>query len=183
MKKASRLIAGFAALGLSVSACGGDDDVTGANSGDQLTTTESLAVFSELQLALSSALTAPMAAAAAEPIPNTTADCPGGGSISISGDVNENGDNFTFSIDENINNCVVMAGGVTFTVNGDPRINISGDITINQSTFAFTGTFDMTGGFRYTSDDNRSGSCAMDVSFNFGTGAISGTICGNSVTG
>ncbi len=182
MKKASRLVAGFAALGLAVTACGGDDVTgTGANSGDPLNTTESLAVFAALQTALSSALTPPMAAAAAEPIPTTTASCMGGGNISLSGDVNQNGtNNFTFNIKEEINDCRVSSGGIDFTVNGAPSINMSGDITLNGTTLS--GTFDMTGGFSYTSSDDRAGSCSINVSVDYSTFAVSGSICGNSIS-
>ena len=183
MKKASRIIAGFAALGFAVSACGDDEGSTGTsmNSGDPLTTAEALAVYGELQAALNDALAPPIASAAAEPIPTTTANCDLGGSISLSGDVSQSGDNITFTLNEDINGCVISSGGVTFTVNGAPRIVMSGDISFSGTTLS--GTFDMTGGFDYTSDDGRAGGCAMDVTVDYGTFAVSGTICGNSISG
>ena len=182
MKKASRIIAGFAALGFAVSACGDDEGgSTGTNSGDQLSATEGLAIFTALQTALAGGLATPMATAA---IPvDGSANCPGGGSISLSGDVDADGSSITFDITETISGCIVSSGGVNFTINGDPNIRIQGDLDVNTTTFATTGTFAMSGGFTYTSDDSRSGSCSISINFDYGDLSVSGSICGTSITG
>ncbi len=185
MKKVSGLVAGLAALGLAVTACGDDEGATGTNSGTALNTQESIAVLEALQTAFGQALAPPaIASAAAEPIPATTYTCPGGGTIALSGDVSTSGENnFSFDITETINSCVVTANSIQFTVSGSPNIRFQGDLTIDPSTLAITGTYSMTGGFSYTSDDDRAGGCAIDISVNFSNQSLSGSICGNSLAG
>jgi hypothetical protein len=186
MKKVSRFIAGFAALGIAVSACS-DSGGTGTNSGDPLDADEANALFNQLFSigfgGISSA-PAPMKAAAAEPIPETTSSCPGGGSVTVSGNVDANSSGGTFDITETISGCVVTSDGVAFTVNGDPNIRITGDVTVNQTAQTVDIDMSMKGGFSYSADDGRSGSCAVDVSISVtGTSAsVTGTVCGQSVS-
>jgi len=195
MRKAARFFALAAGLALFVTACGSDGP-TGTNSGDPLTTQEALDVYAQLNLAVSQALGGAVPGPAAspgeamDPIPNVSADCPYGGSVSVSGDVDagnfgQNGGSISFTFTENISGCKVMSGGYTFTVNGDPNIAINGDIdvSIDGQAYDISGTYDLDGGFSYTSDDGRSGSCAMDVSVNYGTFSVSGSICGQSLSG
>jgi len=183
MKKASRLVAGFAALGVAFTACGDDGGATGTNEGSSLDTQESLAVLGALQTAFSQALAPPaMAPAAAVPIPTTTYDCPNGGTIGLSGDVSTSGqNNFSFDITETVSSCVVTANGIQFTVGGSPNIRLQGDLTIDG--VSISGAYSMTGGFSYTSDDDRSGRCAVNISVNISNQSVSGNICGNSLTG
>jgi hypothetical protein len=192
MRKVARLFALVAGLALFAAACGSDNG-TGTNSGDPLTAQEALDVFTQLNLAISQALggiTAPPASpgAAMEPIPEVSANCPGGGSVTVSGDVTSNIDqqtlegNITFDFTESISNCVVTSAGKSFTVNGDPNISIAGDFDISQNPVSITGTYDLSGGFRYEGD-GRTGSCAMNVSVNFSNLSVSGSVCGNSISG
>jgi hypothetical protein len=196
MRKAARFFALTAGLAVFVTACGGDDVPTGTNSGDPLTTQEALDVYAQLNAAVSTALggavpgPAASPGAAMDPITPVSADCPYGGSVRVTGDVDassfgQSGGNISFTLIENINGCGVMSGGYEFTVDGDPSIAISGDIdvSIDGQNFDISGTYDLDGGFSYTSDDGRSGSCAMNVSVNYGTFAVSGSICGQSLSG
>ena len=194
MRKAVRFLALTAGLVVFATACG-DDTPTGTNSGDPLTTQEALDVYVQLNAAIGQALggvTAPAATpgASQDPIPTVSANCPYGGSVSVSGDydigdfnTNTGEGTISFSLTESISSCGVMSGDIEFTVNGDPNITVGGDITIAQvnQTFDISGTYTMNGGFRYTSDDGRSGSCAMNVSVNYETFSVSGSICGNSL--
>ena len=195
MRKVARLFALTAGVAVFATACGSDNG-TGTNSGDALTTQEALDVYAQLNAAIGTALGGAVPGPAAspgasmDPIPTVSADCPYGGSVSVSGDVDasnfgENGGNISFTFTENINGCGVMSGGNTFTVDGDPNISISGDIDVSISGMSYnlSGTYDLSGGFSYTSDDGRSGSCAMDVSVDYGTFSVSGSVCGQSLGG
>jgi hypothetical protein len=57
---------------------------------------------------------------------------------------------------------------------------ITGNVTIDEN-FVVTGTYTMDGAFRFTADDDRSGTCDVDVDVDLGTGATSGQVCGKSV--
>ena len=186
MNKASRIAAGFLVLGMAVSACGDDGGAVGTTSGDPLNSTEANAVFNQLFGIGFGGLASPpalMAAPAAEPIPETTTQCPGGGSVTVSGDVSGGTTSGSFDITETISGCVVTEGGVAFTVNGDPEIRITGDITIGQTLEDIDIDMTIRGGFTYSSDDGRSGSCGVDVSISMtgSTISASGNVCGQSV--
>lgn len=187
MKKASRLLTGFVALGIAVSACGDGAGTLGTNSGDPLDAGEANAVFNQLFAIGFGGIAsgpAPLRAAAAEPIPETTSQCPGGGSVTVSGDVDGGSTSASFNIVETISGCMITEDGVVFTVNGDPNITISGDISFDQSLENLDVDMDMIGGFGYSADDGRSGTCAVDVSISLtGTNAsVTGNVCGQSVT-
>lgn len=176
---ASRILIGLTALSL-VAACG-DDGPTGTNGRDPLTAAEGLAVVDELQAALALALSPPPWGDAPAPI-SASAECSGGGSISIDGDVDATEQPVSFDITESINRCVVTVNNIDFTVKSDPSIRLQGDITIGRD-FSLSGAYSMMGGFRYTFSDDRTGSCALDVSINFATLSVDGTICGVDSSG
>jgi hypothetical protein len=181
----TRTAALAAVLLLVTSAC--SEDTTGVT-GDPLTQQEAFAIFAELQSAVADALggVAPAPARVSTPLPEVTGQCLGGGTVTISGEVDDNIDpqtglgTVTFSLVESIDACVVQTTGSTFTVNGAPNLLISGDLTVGED-FALEGTYDMDGGFRYTSDDGRSGTCDVDVSLDFSDYSLSGQVCGQSV--
>ncbi|KPK04016.1 MAG: hypothetical protein AMS20_09385 [Gemmatimonas sp. SG8_28] len=185
MRLTTRLPALMAVLLLATAAC--SDDTTGVT-GDPLTQQEAFAIFAELQSAVADALggVAPAPALVSTPIPEVTGACLGGGTVKISGDVDDNIDpqtglgTITFSLVESVDDCVVQTTGSTFTVNGAPNLLISGDLTVAED-FAITGTYDMDGGFRYASDDGREGTCMVDVSLDFSNYSLSGRVCGQSV--
>ncbi len=168
----SRILIGLTALSL-VAACG-DDGPTGTDS-DPLTTAEGLAVVGELQAALALALSPPPWGDAPALV-SASAECNGGGSISIDGDVDATDLPISFDTTESIDNCVVMFSNTNFTVNGDPSVRLHGDITVGAD-LSLSGMYSMMGGFRYTLSDDRAGSCALDVSIDFATLSFDGTIC------
>jgi hypothetical protein len=190
MRQAVRLFALSAGLTLLAAGCG--SDVTGTT-GDPLTQQEAYAIFSELQFAVSDALggQAPAAAGsgamAAAPITPVTGTCGGGGTVTVSGEADNNLDpqtgygTFSFTLTESVNNCVVETTGASFTVNGEPNIHVAGDVTIGQN--GIGGTYDMKGGFSYTADDGRAGTCGVDVGLDFSNLSVSGKVCGQNIRG
>ncbi len=187
MRPTTRLLTLFAGLTFAAAACG--DDPTGVT-GDPLTQQEAFAIFAELQAAVSDALGGvnPAPALVATPIPEVTGNCLGGGTVTISGEADDNIDPQTglgtvsFTLVESIDDCVVNTTGSQFTVNGAPNIIIAGQLTIEQD-FALSGVYEMDGGFRYTSDDDRAGTCNVDVSIDFSNLTVSGRVCGQNVRG
>ncbi len=211
VRKLSRNVAALAAgITLSVVACGDDDGPTGSTTGDALTAVEAQELASEVLGVLfslgftgSPSVVAPIdgpagpivrfgLAAAAEPIPRTTASCNGGGSVTVSGNVsiNSSGTSSTFDILEEINNCATSSGsGTTFTMNGDPNIRMTGSVSIDGQT-SITLDLNMNGGIRFSTSDGRSGSCSISISMG-GTISlsnpdpnaisVSGTVCGQNI--
>ena len=202
-KHSNRLVCLAAGLALAVAACG--DDPTGTNSGDQLTTLEVQALFRALGSSFDSigvtganaqrvSATQMIASGASAAVPidesfNITVPCESG-NIQVVGSMTGNIDEQTFAstitmeFTWSLNGCLVPTETTTFTVDGDPEINFSAELTFSETEFGMSGT--ETGGFSFTSSDDRTGSCAVDVTFstslNMSTGAdtttITGTICG-----
>jgi hypothetical protein len=200
MQKSVRLFAFATMTAVALTACSGDGGGGGGtNSGDPLTAAEANEVFAALfDIGFGAALapggpmasSGPAAVAFSESI-SQSETCPGGGSIGLSGTVSGDIDESTFDgtinmdVTETLNSCVVTldASAVTVTVNGDPNIKITADITIANSGASFSGTFGMNGGFTYTGDDGRSGGCAVNVSVNLTNQSASGSVCGQSISG
>jgi len=191
MQPTPRRLALTATLTLAIAACGGDS--VGVTSGDPLTQQEALAIFTELNDAVSDALggvAAPAASSGAtmDAIPTVTGDCSAGGSVTVSGDADADINQSTmtgsvsFSLTESINGCALVYNSIRFTVNGDPNIKINGDLDIGEN-FNITGTYEMKGGFEYDADDSRSGTCGVDVNVNFTNLTASGSFCGQSLGG
>ena len=192
MRKVSTSFIGLTtALALTVVACG-DDDLTGVDSGSELTSSEVVAILAVFGSAFESASSAAQAAPAQAPESvnetiDVTVPCESG-SIAVSGSITGTADTETFisdlttTVSWDPNACVVSDGTNTFTVDGDPRVELVLDLTTTQVALTFSGT--ETGGFSFTSSDGRSGSCALDVTFSIATSAtgvertVTGTICG-----
>ncbi|MGA9758951.1 MAG: hypothetical protein WBQ51_11340 [Candidatus Sulfotelmatobacter sp.] len=122
------------------------------------------------------------------PISLTNYPCggPQGGTISITGDVdgtlNNNGSgSLNAQLAITPANCSVS----NLTVNGDPSINVGGQINFtNDETPVFPVTFTEAGGISY--GPNPSGSCQLNVTYTVNSSlscTISGTVCGQSVSG
>lgn len=189
MHRTVRTIAVIAGLGFAATGCG--DSVTDST-GDPLTQEEAFAIYAELQFAVSDALDAQSSAPAGSgammtPITPVTGTCGGGGTVTVTGDVDDNIDpqtglgTISFTLTESPEDCVVQTTGADFTVNGSPNVKIEGDLTVGENSLG--GTYDMSGGFAYTSDDGRAGTCGVDVSLNFSTLSVSGSICGKRISG
>jgi hypothetical protein len=190
-------VTALTSLTLLVAACSGDS-VT-ETTGDMLSEQEVQELFTALS-AINGAvlpLAAPQAAGPQlTPIPvdesfNESAPCPSGGSLSVSGNIKGTVDDETFAADlefdltQDMSNCgVTTASLVQFTLNGEPDINIAGDMSMSETDFS--GSLSYTGGFAWVTDDERSGTCGVnfDVSFSSASqsGTYSGQICGQAVT-
>ena len=184
----SALILG-AALLLAPAACSDSTGVTG----DSLSTAEAFTIFAELQAVVATALgnvtTAPPAGMAAPmtPLPEVTGACDGGGSVTLSGEYEDNIDpetdtgTFSFTFLESIDDCIMVSGGTQFTVNGAPNVIVAGNVEIDEN-YYISGTYEMTGSIRYEADDGRSGTCAVDVTGDFSTRTTTGNLCGKNIS-
>ena len=192
MRKVSTSFIGLTtALALTVVACG-DDDLTGVDSGSELTSSEVAAVLKAFGSAFKTAGSAAQAAPAQAPVSvsetfDVTVPCESGnlvvsGSISGTADAETFISDLTTTVSWDPNACVVGDGTNTFTVDGDPRVELVLDLTSTQVALTLSGA--ETGGFSFTSSDGRSGTCALDVEFSIATTPtgvereVTGTICG-----
>ncbi len=198
MRIISRSLIGLTtALALTVAAC--SDSLTGTDAGvEELTNTEVAAFVNAFFAAFDSAeVAADSAEAAAAPaqVPETfdvmfdvSVPCESG-SLDVSGSFAGTSDDATGAEDVraevNIDPmaCVVGDGTNTFTLDGDPRVEIVVEFTVDGDGEHIEGT--QKGGFTFESSDGRSGRCAIDVSFSVvsdgvsaGVTTVSGTVCG-----
>lgn len=183
------------------------DDATGL--GDPLTEEETLALLEvligqglESSFANFSSAQAPAVAAALVPFTvdeKFTADvpCPLGGSVSLNASIHGSGDTETGNADVTVSllqvhhGCVVEHDktGLVFTLNGDPNVQFQSDLTVrNQSDLDVKGG--ITGRIRWATNDERSGSCPIDLDYDLslkasaesGTASVVGDICGIHVS-
>jgi hypothetical protein len=111
--------------------------------------------------------------------------CPSGGTIGVTGD-------FVFTLDSSGNgsdnstltvmptNCAVS----NTTFNGDPNVTVGINLGFQNYGVAFPATFTETGGISF--GPNPKGSCTLNVNVSITsatTCTVTGTICGQSVTG
>jgi hypothetical protein len=117
---------------------------------------------------------------------NYTCGGPQGGTISVTGDVegtltNTGSGSLSTQLAITPANCSVS----NLTVNGDPSINVGGQINFtNNETPVFPVTFTETGGISY--GPNPSGSCQVNATYTINSSlacTISGTVCGQTVSG
>ena len=197
MRMISRSLIGLTtALALTVVACG--DSLTGTDAGVEELSDAEVAAFVDAFFgafdAAEADIDAQEAAAAPAQAPQSlsfSADisvpCESG-SLDVSGSVDVTFDDVTdyedgrFEVSINPMGCLVGQGTNTFTVDGDPRVDIVVDFTVDADGEHIEGM--MNGGFSFASDE-LTGSCAIDVSFSFesdgvsaGVTTVSGTICG-----
>ncbi|MGA2375664.1 MAG: hypothetical protein ABSF72_09085 [Candidatus Sulfotelmatobacter sp.] len=122
------------------------------------------------------------------PISLTNYPCSGsqGGTISVTGDVdgtltNTGSGSLSAQLAITPANCSVS----NLILNGDPSINVAGQINFtNNETPVFPVTFTETGGISY--GPNPSGSCQVNATYTINSSlscTISGTVCGQSVSG
>lgn len=113
-----------------------------------------------------------------------TGNCPGGGTIGISGDfdytLNTSGsgsDSSTLTITPT--NCSVSSE----TINGNPNVTVATQINFTNDAPVFPITLTETGGISF--GPNPSGSCTVNVTYtvNSTSCTASGTICGQSISG
>jgi hypothetical protein len=181
-----------------LAACGGDP--TGTNSGDQLTNEEIQALFNVMGQAFSGiGVASPEMAGGAAAVPvnesiDVSVPCASGGTIDVSGSLNGSIDETTFDSDLSMDvkwvfhGCLVTTAANTLTVDGDPEINFDAHIVFTQTDMSMDGS--EVGGLKFTTSDDRAGSCALDIDFsttiNFGdnsySNTLSGSVCGVSAS-
>lgn len=185
---------------LALAACGGDDG-TGPGGEDDLSAeeveemTEALAAAGAFAPAFGVPTFSPPAGSAArEPVSmsiDQTVSCPQGGSIGMSGNLqgdydDETGEGaFNLAISQDYMDCVSTAesSGRTFTFGGGMDMDL--DMEVSQNSFSMDGTNQ---GTLQWSTSGRSGSCSVNVSYQFSgsetsfTGQVSGTVCGVDVS-
>jgi hypothetical protein len=181
---------------LALSACGGDDPT--GNSGDALTAAEAEFFVSELFGALS-LIQIPLLSGVPAQTPygdvypdqiDASDQCGGGGLASIVGTITGDVDQQAGTGDINIaatvdfDDCIVPGETVSFTVNGNPDIGMTADISITQT--AITIDIGANGGVSYVTSDGRSGSCSMDLAVAASSSSagisqsLTGTACGQN---
>lgn len=181
LARRTRLLA-IACLGptmFAVSGCGGDSPT--GNSGDALNPLEVqflvFAYFGVLQLidvplldAGPAAVSGPARTPYAElydDLIDGTAECSGGGIITIDGLITGEVDEQSGTADlaanatADFDACVVPGETVTLTLNGAPDIDISADMDVTQQALSIT--IDSDGAVAFSTSDGRSGTCAIDL--------------------
>lgn len=112
-------------------------------------------------------------------------NCPNGGTISVSGDLiftldnsGDGSDNSTLTITPS--GCAVS----NVTINGDPNVTVTSQFSFQNSALVYPLTFSESGGISF--GPNPSGNCTVNVNLTATSAtacAVSGTICGRSVSG
>jgi len=114
-----------------------------------------------------------------------TGNCPAGGTITVTGDLIYTLDNSGNGSDSSSlvltpTNCSVS----NITVNGDPNVAVTSNLSFQDFALSYPTTFSETGGISY--GPNPSGSCSLSVKFTATSATsctITGSICGQSVSG
>jgi hypothetical protein len=206
MRRSFRISPLVAGLALSAAACGGGPTET---SGDPLSEAEvaevAAEIFSELgtyfsgdfspqrRVLLPAGLNLSLAASVPIDISiDESGPCGGGGTASVSGSIEGEVDDETgagslqFDITQGFSGCEVVGELHTYTVSGQPNIHLTGDFESDGSE-SFSGTFSLQGGFAFTVDDGREGTCGIDVTATINvtgtsfSSTASGTVCGVTV--
>jgi hypothetical protein len=114
-----------------------------------------------------------------------TVPCSGGGTISVSGDftgtLNSSG---TGSVQEQIAATPANCSVDGLVINGDPQVNVAGQINVSNGMIVFPVTGTETGGVTF--GPKPSGSCTFNVTFTLNsnlTCTLAGTACGQPVSG
>lgn len=116
---------------------------------------------------------------------NYSGSCPGGGTIAVSGD-------FSFTLDSSGDGSVISGLTVTptdcsvsnETINGNPSVTASTQITFTNDAPDFPITLNESGGISF--GPNPSGSCTLNVQYTVSSETmctVAGTICGQTVSG
>lgn len=117
--------------------------------------------------------------------------CGGDGTASVSGSIDGQVDdasgegNLEFDITQGFNDCVIEGELHSYTVSGQPNIHLTGSFEAAEQ--SLSGSFTLVGGFAFTVDDGRSGTCGVDVTATVNISGDSfsstaqGTVCGVTV--
>jgi hypothetical protein len=121
-----------------------------------------------------------------------TRECPRGGSVSVTGSITGERDLDTRTATMQITttnthaSCALGRGPErTITITGNPSITFTANRKLVNGAPSGLQTTRKVGGFTYTTNGGRSGSCEIDVASSFdpatGTFAMKGTNCGRSI--
>lgn len=121
-----------------------------------------------------------------------THPCPVSGQVQLSWSANlawddETGD-MTLDVEgmQNHAACAFNREGLTFTIHGNPNIELDAHIEIDNHMPVGEHTLNIQGGFRWTSSDGREGTCPISVeaitNFTAQTRTIEGNVCGHTVS-
>jgi hypothetical protein len=114
-----------------------------------------------------------------------TYSCSGGGTMAVSGSVSGSvSDSGTGSIAEQISADPAACSVDGITLNGDPTVNVSGQLQLSDWNPVWPVTATETGAVTF--GPNPSGTCQLNVTFTVNsslTCSISGTACGQTVSG
>jgi hypothetical protein len=111
--------------------------------------------------------------------------CGGDGTASVQGSIDGTVDDQTgagsleLDITQSFSGCVVVGSTHAYTLSGDPNIRLTGAFESDGET-TFTMEFTLEGGFGFTVDDGRAGTCGIDVT---ATMNVTGTAVSSTATG
>jgi hypothetical protein len=115
---------------------------------------------------------------------NTSATCPQGGAVSVTGAITGTLSNGTGSVDATLavtpDGCMVDG----LTLNGAPNVAFSTDFNVTSDNLDFPVTATSNGGISY--GPNPSGTCTVNVTFkvnSLSSCSVTGNVCGQSVNG
>ena len=208
MRRSFRLSSVFAGLALAAAGCGGDGPTE--TTGDPLAEAEVQELAGDIFAGMSGYFTGNFSAQRQSvllpeglslnlmsPVPvsltiDESGPCGGDGTATVNGSVDGTVDDQTgagsleFDITHGFTNCQVVGELHTYVVSGEPNIRLTGRFEFDGGQ-TFSGTFDLVGGFGFSVDDGRSGTCGVDVSASINVNGTSltttatGTVCGVSV--
>lgn len=181
-------------LATGLAACG-DDSAGPGNSGDELSETETEVMMEALVEAGGLFVASFGAAGGPAPVEQSfpideTESCPGGGSIDLEGNatIDDEAGFLDWNLTQTHQSCVVTASSdnSTWTFDGSPNIAIDFELLFTETNFDMNGT--QVGGIAW-SRDNRSGTCSINLSYDFNadqngenfTGQIQGSVCGHTI--
>lgn len=197
MKRLSAIVACCVLIGACSDSDGPTDPVP--LDGTELTVAEAAALaglFALEAMGASEGQEPGAAAVAGESVPFSfdvavTVPCPLGGEVAFSGAMNGAFDteaeslSLSFVASQVHSECAVDAEGVRFTVSGNPGIELRSSLEAAGDPPQGSHTATLSGGFDWTTDDGREGTCVLDISASMDlgteTGTSSGSVCGHSV--
>jgi hypothetical protein len=122
---------------------------------------------------------------------NVTLPCPLGGEVTLqgemAGDIDPEAETLVFTVTASQvhSSCAMDAQGVTVSITGNPGLEFWSELSASGDPPEGTQAATLTGGFDWETSDERSGTCAVDLSmtrdFGLKAGNASGTFCGHTV--
>ncbi len=121
-----------------------------------------------------------------------THSCPAGGQVTLrwSADIDLDPDAGDLTIDvegsQEHDACGFTRQAITYVINGDPGISVTAHVEIENHQPVGEHTLNVEGGFRWSSSDDRSGTCPINVeaitNFATRTRTVEGSVCGHTIS-